>query len=129
MSIKMFKSLAIVCLPALLFGLTYTISLNASPGSGYKCNMGDLNYGETSPKCSSYNYKPTECKNHKFKLVASSYRYCYKTSKSSDYCETLKMTNLKKGTGPCQYSNTGACSRNESGGEITTGVTIYYCEE
>ena len=40
MSIRKFKPLALICLPALLFALTYTISLNASDsqqGNGWEC--------------------------------------------------------------------------------------------
>lgn len=127
MSIRKFKLLGIICLPALLFALTYAISLNASPGRYHKCYKGILEYGEQAPTCSSKDGYETECNGSSFSLVAKSGTYCYYTATGADYCTTIYIKDLTTGTGNCTYED-DKCTRDEASAELNTGVSITYCQ-
>lgn len=117
MSIRMFKPLAIICLPALLFTLTYTISLYASnsQGNGKRCK-GTIRYGETGytyvqgqgvveKTCSDMD--ADECADGAFHTHAYSNMECYDSGIATDYCKEKETDPVPEAdVGNCYYDGT-----------------------
>jgi hypothetical protein len=113
MSIRKFKPLALICLPALLFALIYTISLNASDsthGDGYKCvgtQIGSTTTGYTtfgggkSKKCGNMSYD--ECLQGNAIAHAFSDYGCV-TGTSQNYCKEKEVP-YAHGKKSCVYDS------------------------